>query len=321
MPRLTKAQRNIQYKDNTINNLVSRAQEDSKAQAEEVARLYKEGKFRNWLTAKNLLTRFAEGTNRSRLFARKKVDGGAKDWDRYRVKDPRKIELAKNREKVAVSKITTKFKQFKFRQQRIVDNVEVGEKPDRALHHNIVRFKLNKAYTYLPESDEDGEYKIRIVSEGEPHPDSVYENVAPKMKAVVLELVKKMLTQEGSFKLVIALNSILYKTQEIDPSHFKRLGMTKKDDMIEQTKWKVRPKTKAVETNKNNVEPVINSLFDQLGEQVDDLADIKGSNWAFKKFVSMEITRYATRKERGSSYIPTPEKFNNSRRGLIYIKP
>jgi hypothetical protein len=33
--------------------------------------------------------------------------------------------------------------------------------------------------------------------------------------------------------------------------------------MIEQLKWKVRPKTKAVETSKNNVEPVIDSLFDQ----------------------------------------------------------
>ena len=54
--------------------------------------------------------------------------------------------------------------------------------------------------------------------------------------------------------------------------------MTKNDDMIEQKAWKIRPKTKAIETSKNNVQAVIESLFDLLGEEVDRLADIKGSN-------------------------------------------
>ena len=94
----------------------------------------------------------------SRTWARKKIDGNKGDWERYRIKSPRKIAQAKDREKVAISKIATKFKQVKFRQQRIVDSVEVGEKPERALRHNLIRFKLNKARSYLPESDEDGEY-------------------------------------------------------------------------------------------------------------------------------------------------------------------
>jgi hypothetical protein len=57
MARPTKAQRLIQYKDDTIDKLASNAKEDSKAQAKEVARLYKDGKFRNWLTAKNLFNK------------------------------------------------------------------------------------------------------------------------------------------------------------------------------------------------------------------------------------------------------------------------
>ena len=85
MPKLTKLQRKLKYKDDTIDRLLANAQEDSRQQAREVARLYKDGKFRNWLTAKNLLTRLAEGSSRSRTFARKKVDSQAKDWDRYRI--------------------------------------------------------------------------------------------------------------------------------------------------------------------------------------------------------------------------------------------
>ena len=85
----------------------------------------------------------------------------------------------------------------------------MGEKPERALHHNVVKFRLNKAEKYLPDSDEDGEYKIKLDPEGRTHPDSVFDNVKSKMKDVVLELVKKMLAKKGSFKLVLALNSVL----------------------------------------------------------------------------------------------------------------
>ena len=48
MARITKAHRLIQYKDDTIEKLASNAKEDSTAQAKEVVRLYKDGKFRNW---------------------------------------------------------------------------------------------------------------------------------------------------------------------------------------------------------------------------------------------------------------------------------
>ena len=210
MARLSKVQRNLKYKDGAIDRLLSKAQEDSRQQAQEVARLYKEGKFRNWLTAKNLLTRFAEGSNRSRIFARKKVDEKAKDWDRYRFKDDTKIALAKNREKAAISRITTSFKNVKFRQQRIVDSVEVGEKPYKAIRNNVIKFKLKKAHKELPDSDNKGDFKIPNLT-GTPHPDSDYGNVEPKMKAVVIELVKKMLKAEGSMKLQLIFNVVLWK--------------------------------------------------------------------------------------------------------------
>ena len=70
------------------------------------------------------------GSSRTiRANTRKKVDENKQDWERYRTKNKDRIAKEKDRERVAISKITTKFKNYKFRQQKIVDTVEVGEKP------------------------------------------------------------------------------------------------------------------------------------------------------------------------------------------------
>ena len=96
MTRLTKAQRIIEYKDETINKLLSNVHEDSKVQAKEVARLFKDGKFRNWLTAKKLLSRMAESSRTIRANTRNKIDENKKDWERNRIKDRNRIEKEKN---------------------------------------------------------------------------------------------------------------------------------------------------------------------------------------------------------------------------------
>ena len=316
MPKLTKVQRNLKYKDETIDRLLSKAQEDSRQQAKEVARLYKDGKFRNWLTAKNLLTRFAEGSNRSRIFARKAVDSKAKDWDRYRVKDERKLALAKNREKAAISRITTSFKNYKFRQQRIVDSVEVGEKPYKAIHNNVIKFRLKKAHPELPDSDNKGDFKIPS-PKGAPHPDSDYGNVEPKMKAVVIELVKKMLKAEGSMKLQLIFNVVLWKELTEAKKGNVQLGSAN-EITIEQEPYSVRPA--AVEVSMNNVEGMVDDQFDTFKTRLEAFMHVEGSGWSVKRFVSIEVVKYATRKERASSYIPTPIKYRNSRCGLINIQ-
>ena len=118
MARLTKAQRNIHYKDETINELWTDVHEDSKAQAKKVARLYKDGKFRNWLTDKNLLSRMIVSSKTISANTRKKVDENKQDWERYRTKNEERIEKEKDRERVAISKITTKFKNYKFSSRR-----------------------------------------------------------------------------------------------------------------------------------------------------------------------------------------------------------
>ena len=114
MAKLTKAQRTVQDHDSQISKLRSRANDDSKAQAKVVADMYRDGKFRNWLTARDLLKRFAGDSRRSRLFARKQVDAKKEDWGRYRVKNERLIDQAKKREKVAINKIGPLVKRAQF---------------------------------------------------------------------------------------------------------------------------------------------------------------------------------------------------------------
>ena len=54
--------------------------------------------------------------------------------------------------------------------------------------------------------------------------------------------------------------------------------------------------------------------FDRLNEL------LGGSNWKVKRYVKLAIDFYSTKPSRGSSYIPTPEKYSNAKCGLINIR-
>ena len=42
-----------------------------------------------------------------------------------------------------------------------------------------------------------------------------------------------------------------------------------------------------------------------------------GSNWIIHEYISLAVDIFAINSLRGSSYIPTPEKYSNSRGGLV----
>ena len=46
---------------------------------------------------------------------------------------------------------------------------------------------------------------------------------------------------------------------------------------------------------------------------------LKDSDWRIKEFKAIFIDMFETRPVRGSSYIPTPERFSNAKCGLINI--
>ena len=65
---------------------------------------------------------------------------------------------------------------------------------------------------------------------------------------------------------------------------------------------------------------VADELLDYIGEKIETFERQSGSGWAMKRIIGMEVINYAVRKERGSSYIPTPARYTNSRCGLMNIR-
>ena len=51
-----------------------------------------------------------------------------------------------------------------------------------------------------------------------------------------------------------------------------------------------------------------------------NLGNVEGSDWRVLKFLSFNITIFKTKPVRASSYIPTPEPYNNAKCGLINIQ-
>ena len=71
-----------------------------------------------------------------------------------------------------------------------------------------------------------------------------------------------------------------------------------------------------------NVNTIGSSQLEALSAKCDEVGTVgeNGSGWIIKKHLNIFIDIYETNPIRGSSYIPTPPKFNNSRCGLINIQ-
>ena len=78
-------------------------------------------------------------------------------------------------------------------------------------------------------------------------------------------------------------------------------------------------KIKARTVNKANLLDVVNDQLFDMGSDIEVL-EINGSGYAIKQFNTIFIEASTIKPPRGSSYIPTPEPFNNARCGLINIQ-
>ena len=78
--------------------------------------------------------------------------------------------------------------------------------------------------------------------------------------------------------------------------------------------------TKHISLNsKSQVVRVVDSLIEDLLYKLEHTKH-KGSGYSVKKIQHVFLKSYAVRPIRGSSYIPTPEKFSNPKCGLVNIK-
>ena len=60
--------------------------------------------------------------------------------------------------------------------------------------------------------------------------------------------------------------------------------------------------------------------FDNLDNKLARLVQAQGSECKPYKLFKIDLKGFTTKAERGSSWIPTPEKYNNAKCGLINIK-
>ena len=78
--------------------------------------------------------------------------------------------------------------------------------------------------------------------------------------------------------------------------------------------------TSAEKVSQSNIETILLNKFDNLDKKLEDLASVQGSEWTPYKFHRIDLKGFTNKAERGSSWIPTPEKYNNAKCGLINIK-
>ena len=78
--------------------------------------------------------------------------------------------------------------------------------------------------------------------------------------------------------------------------------------------------TKINNINTSNIYDTLIRIGGLLEYKVETIAKQVDSEWFVYKFLNIILQGFTIRAESGSSYIPTPEKYNNSRCGLINIQ-
>ena len=135
-----------------------------------------------------------------------------------------------------------------------------------------------------------------------------FKNAEP----IVINELKIALTLKKSFKTKLRME-VLIERDKMDSKGQMHSTLIK--EMIST----VTP-PRAI-TN-GNVESIGVSEFEALKEKCKEAGTdgVKGTGWIIKNFLNIFIDIYETKPIRAASYIPTPQKFNNSRCGLINIQ-
>ena len=127
----------------------------------------------------------------------------------------------------------------------------------------------------------------------------------PKLKNRIYNEVRKLLVIKNNIKLTMGCNSTwLIIDKETDES--KSITHTVKTTTIEVY-------------SKDEVDNVLDKLFNKL-ELLFTTMKHKESGYTLKKIHYLFVESFSIKPIRGSSYIPTPEKFSNPKSGLINIK-
>ena len=128
-------------------------------------------------------------------------------------------------------------------------------------------------------------------------------------------------------KVNMGINFEIYKELEYDDDGRPVKGATSRiediDDFGERIAAEIKPteklySSKTVSVN-SNLSETLENASDKLEEHARVLPE-KGSKWRIYKVLFIYVKFFINKPQRGSSWIPTPDRYNNARCGLINIR-
>ena len=134
-----------------------------------------------------------------------------------------------------------------------------------------------------------------------------------KIKSKVISEINKLLLIKNNVKIGLGLQATWIKKKA-------------KGDPFEDN-----PETEEIEEkqpldskhitiyNKENIEKNLMLMIKDLEEKIENVK-LKDTGWSIKRIHVVYLKSFTNKPVRGSSYIPTPEKYSNAKCGLINIQ-
>ena len=193
-----------------------------------------------------------------------------------------------------------------IRLARFVKSEDEIPNDKKALTYLNIKLNTKTAFKNMP--TEDG-IIIQKDFEGVPNPYTIYENIVERIRKIIQHRIKKVIEARQTVKLALSMRFTIFRTT------------INEDGTINYFEEKLHARTKNKQMTKASINDDTDYLLDDLDYKIDALIErTKGSGWRIKQFEILSIEIYQIKPARGSSYIPTPAPYNNSRCGLVNIQ-
>ena len=283
---------------NELKSYVSRAPVDNKVRIRIIIRLYENKQIPNFKTVLNNVVLLAS-KNKNTIKSGRPVKEYNKIIDKYEEAKPITGRLKKEEEKIKIKGILKKGSKIVKEIDKYKNIPE--EENDYLFQLHQLKFKIergdyNKAKTHT---------KI-FVKSGGTNAQLCINHVHKHIVNEITEALKK----KSSMKLRLRI--------EIEASHKVGFGDDDKDD-FDNTESKYLSTKIPLTITKANYKNVIDNQLAELKAATEAFKANK-SGYKFEKIVKFDIDIFETKPLRGSSFIPTPEKYSNPKCGLVNIK-
>lgn len=298
---------NIKY----LKSLAKLVAPTNRVKAEEIAKMYEDRKIRVVDTAINTINDLRKGGDKGEMSYISVISKYGQRMTKTEtieaIKEVKQYNVKRDKAASKIGKVLLKRREITSSVLKSID-IKNRDKAKSSINMNL---GLQPAFKRMPSTDENYE-KVIIdynFENGAPHPDTMFLNIQDTVYSMMLRQVLKILKEKSSIKINCGMY-VIYYWFEYDT----------KDKKYEYMEVKMHVNSKAIEINKHNVNKVLLATMNKLRVQIHENQKMIGSNWKIKQLKYAYIDIYKTIPLRGSSYIPTPEPFNNSRCGLINIQ-